>query len=352
MGKGYKHLTWHDRLKIAKMKNEGRKQVEIAHALHVSESTISRELRRSTYEHLNSDLTTEMRYNPDGAQQRYDYNKTAKGAPLKIGSDHALAAYIETKIADEKYSPCAVLAEIENDPDLQFSVTICRATLYKYIDQGVFLRITNCDLPFRGKRRKHRKTRKVRAARPSCGESIEKRPDHINDRSEFGHWEQDLVDGCRGSKSNALVLTERQTRQEITVKIPDKTTDSVVAALDRLERRFGEYFKDVFKSITMDNGSEFADCEGMERSLFGGKRTKCYYCHPSNPQERGSNEKQNQMLRRHFPKGTNFDNVTEEMLERATRWLNNYPRKLLGWRNSQSLFDAALAAIMGGGGCS
>lgn len=176
MGKGYKHLTWHDRLKIAKMKNEGRKQVEIAHALHVSESTISRELRRSTYEHLNSDLTTEIRYNPDGAQQRYEYNKTAKGAPLKIGGDHALAAYIETKIADEKYSPCAVLAEIENDPDLQFSVTICRATLYKYIDQGVFLRITNCDLPFRGKRRKHRKTRKVRAARPSCGESIEKRP--------------------------------------------------------------------------------------------------------------------------------------------------------------------------------
>ena len=151
MGKGYKHLTWHDRLKIAKMKNEGRKQVEIAHALHVSESTISRELRRSTYEHLNSDLTTEIRYNPDGAQQRYEYNKTAKGAPLKIGGDHALAAYIETKIADEKYSPCAVLAEIENDPDLQFSVTICRATLYKYIDQGVFLRITNCDLPFRGK---------------------------------------------------------------------------------------------------------------------------------------------------------------------------------------------------------
>lgn len=249
MGKGYKHLTWHDRLKIAKMKNEGRKQVEIAHALHVSESTISRELRRSTYEHLNSDLTTEIRYNPDGAQQRYEYNKTAKGAPLKIGNDHALAAYIETKIADEKYSPCAVLAEIENDPDLQFSVTICRATLYKYIDQGVFLRITNCDLPFRGKRRKHRKTRKVRAARPSCGESIEKRPDHINDRSEFGHWEQDLVDGCRGSKSNALVLTERQTRQEITVKIPDKTTDSVVARPGQagaqvwgvLQRRFQVY---------------------------------------------------------------------------------------------------------------
>lgn len=348
MGKGYKHLTWHDRLKIDKMKREGKKQVEIAHALHVNESTISRELRRSTYEHLNSDLTTETRYNPDGAQRRYDFNKTAKGAPLKIGSDHALAAYIETKIADEKYSPCAVLAEIENNPDLQFSVTICRATLYKYIDQGVFLRITNSDLPFRGKRRNHRKTKKVRAARPSRGESIEKRPDHINDRSEFGHWEQDLVDGCRGSKSNVLVLTERQTREEIVIKIPDKTTESVVAALDMLERKYGDYFKQVFKSITMDNGSEFADCEGMERSVSGGQRTICYYCHPSNPQERGSNEKQNQMLRRHFPKGTNFDGVTEEAFEDVTSWLNLYPRKILGWSNSQALFDTALADIMGG----
>lgn len=352
MGKGYRHLSWHDRLKIDQMIREGKKQVEIAHALHVSESTISRELRRATYEHLNSDLTTETRYNPDGAQRRYDYNKTAKGAPLKIGSDHALAAYIEKKIADEKYSPCAVLAEIENDPDLQFSVTICRATLYKYIDRGVFLRITNKDLPFRGKRRNHRRTRKVRAARPSYGENIEKRPEHVNDRSEFGHWEQDLVDGCRGSKSNALVLTERQTREEIAVKIPDKTTESVVAALDMLERKFGEYFRHVFKTITMDNGSEFADCEGMERSIFGGKRTKCYYCHPSNPQERGSNEKQNQMLRRHFPKGTNFDNVTDEALERVVMWLNKYPRKLLGWSNSQTLFDAALAGIMASVGCS
>lgn len=348
MGKGYRYLTWHDRLKIDKMKREGKKQLEIAHALHVSEATISRELRRSTYEHLNSDLTTETRYNPDGAQRRYDYNKTAKGAPLKIGSDHALAAYIETKIADEKYSPCAVLAEIENDPDLQFSVTICRATLYKYIDQGVFLRITNSDLPYQGKRRKHRKTKKVRAARTSAGESIEQRPAHINDRSEFGHWEQDLVDGCRGSKSNALVLTERQTREEIMIKIPDKTTESVVSTLDRLERKFGEHFKHVFKSITMDNGSEFADCEGMERSIFGGKRTICYYCHPSNPQERGSNEKQNQMLRRHFSKGTNFDSVTEEAFENVTSWLNLYPRKILGWSNSQALFDAALADIMGG----
>lgn len=347
MCKGYKHLTWHDRLKIDKMKRDGCKQVEIARALHVSESTISRELRRATYEHLNSDLTTEVRYNPDGAQARYEYNKTAKGAPLKIGNDYALVAYLEHLIADEKYSPCAALAKIENDPDLQFSVTLCRATLYKYIDRGdVFLRVTNRELPFRGKRRKH-KTKKVRAARVSRGESIEKRPEHINDRSEFGHWEMDLVDGCRGSKSNALVLTERQTRQEIIIKLPDKTDESVVAALDRLERKMGAaLFSQVFKSITIDNGSEFADRAGMERSIFEGQRTKCYYCHPSNPQERGSNEKQNQMIRRHFPKGTNFDNVTDEALQKVADWLNHYPRKLFGWSNSQRLFDSALAGLM------
>lgn len=187
-----------------------------------------------------------MRYNPEGAQAQYDMNKTAKGAPLKIGSGHKLATYIEGKIADEKYSPCAVLHEIENDPTLEFSVTLCRATLYKYIDNEVFLRITNKDLPFQGKRREH-KTRHVRAARVSRGESIEKHPENINDRSEFGHWEMDLVDGRRGSRSNVLVLTERQTRQEVTRKVPDKTDESVVAALDELERKYGAPFQGRFQ---------------------------------------------------------------------------------------------------------
>lgn len=342
--RGYRHLTWHDRLKIDKMKREGAKQCEIAAALHVSESTISRELRRATYVHTNSDLTEEVRYNPEGAQRRYDYNKTAKGAPLKIGDDHALAVYIEHKIADEKYSPCAVLAEIATDDTLQFSVTICRATLYKYIDRGVFLRITNKELPFHGDRRKH-KTRHVRAARVSKGESIERCPDHINDRSEFGHWEMDLVESCRKGRSYLLVLTERQTRQQINIKIPDKTSTSVVSALDRLEKKYGTMFSVLFQSITTDNGSEFADCPGMQRSIFGGQRTTCFYCHPYSSYERGSNEKQNQMLRRHFPKGTNFDMVSQEEVDRVTEWLNNYPRKLFNWGNSQKLYETAVLSL-------
>jgi len=108
----------------------------------------------------------------------------------------------------------------------------------------------------------------------------------------------------------------------------------------------GELFKSVFKSITVDNGTEFSDCVGLERSVFDGWRTKFYYCHPYSSYERGSNEKQNQMLRRHFPKGTNFDTVSDEEVERVTNWLNNYPRLKLGWGTSADLFDAAISSIV------
>jgi len=341
---GYKHLTFFDRLKLEKMKKQGKKQADIAAALRVSEATISRELRRGVYTHLNSDLTTEERYSPDKAQQRYEANKTAKGGPLKIGNDHALATHIEKRIADEKYSPCAVLAEIAADDTLNFRVTLCRQTLYSYIDKGVFLRITNKDLPFRGERRKC-KTRHIRAARAPKGDSIEKRPESVNDRTEFGHWEMDTVHSCRGGRSGLLVLTERQNRQEIIIKIPDLTDDSVVHAIDRLEYKYGQLFPHVFKSFTIDNGSEFADCAGIEKSIHGGQRTKCYYCHPYSAYERGSNEKQNQLLRRHFPKGTNFDLVADEDVERVEDWLNTYPRKLFDWGNSQNLFNCAISGL-------
>ncbi|MCM1335899.1 MAG: helix-turn-helix domain-containing protein, partial [Eubacterium sp.] len=94
----HKHLTWKDRLKIEKAVKEGLKPTKIADRLHVDNSTIYRELKRGTYTHLNSDLTTEERYSPEIAQQRYEENLRAKGADLKIADDHELAEYIEKKI--------------------------------------------------------------------------------------------------------------------------------------------------------------------------------------------------------------------------------------------------------------
>ena len=343
MSRGYKNLTWHDRLKIEQMTRTKFKQREIAAAVHVDQSTISRELKRGRYPHLNSDLTTEERYSPDIAQKRFEQNKTAKGKSLKIGNDHRLAEYIETKIADDKFSPGAVIGEITN-AGLQFSVTICERTLYNYIDAGLFLRITNKDLPFKGTRRTER-TKHVRPARASKGDSIEKRPEHINTRAEFGHWEMDTLISARPGKKCALVLTERMTRQQKMIPMIDRTAVSAVSAIDGIERKYGGLFSAVFKTITIDNGGEFSDCGAIEGTLNGERRTKLFYCHPYSAYERGSNEKQNQMIRRFFPKGTNFDSISDGEIERVTDWLNRYPRKMFGWGCSEQRFTDAIQSI-------
>jgi IS30 family transposase len=157
----------------------------------------------------------------------------------------------------------------------------------------------------------------------------------------------DTVVGRRGTKKSLLVLTERVTRYELIFLLKQHTAENVVRAIDSLERRCGSRkFREIFRSITIDNGSEFADCNGIERScLTGGKRTTCYYCHPYSSWERGSNENQNRMIRRHFPKGTNFDNVSQARIDRAIDWLNNYPRKILGWHTSSEMFGVFLASL-------
>jgi IS30 family transposase len=334
----FKHLSHTDRLRIEAMTRQKLPAAEIARTVRAHVSTVYRELKRGVYERLNPDLTTAAAYSPDIAHERYRRNLAAKGPGLKIGKDHRLARHIEHKIAIEKYSPAAVLGEIKAR-GLSFDTSVCASTLYSYIDGGVFLSITNKSLPVKGVR--PRTYKRVRAAaRPPRGESIEKRPDVIGARETFGHWEMDCVQGKKQTKRTLLVLTERLTRHELVRPIPEKTAPCVVAALDALERRFGKAFRDLFRSVTVDNGSEFSDCAGMERSAFGAgpPRTKLYYCHPYHAAERGSNENQNRLIRRHFPKGTSFEGVPDADIERVQDWINNYPRKIFGWRTAADLF--------------
>lgn len=122
----------------------------------------------------------------------------------------------------------------------------------------------------------------------------------------------DTVKGKQKTKKCVLTMSERKTRNEITLPIMGAKMENVVAQLDALERRLGDRFPLVFKSITVDNGSEFQDCAGIERSIFGGKRTKVYYCHLYSSYERGTNENLNKMLRRIFLKGTDVDLVPDE----------------------------------------
>ena len=343
MGHCFSHLTKTDRYKIEALLKAKQKPQEIADIIHVNVSTIYREVKRARTIFRNSDWTEEERYNPDEADRKYRENLALKGAPLKIEKDFEFANYIESKIVDEHLSPEAALhcADLEGK---RFKTHICRVTLYNYIDKGVFLRITNKDLPVKpNKKSKKKKVKTVKKA-PS-GDSIEKRPEEVENRETFGHWEGDTVySGKKKAKVALFVLTERKTRKEIIEKMPDRTKESAVAALDRVQARYGDRFQELFQTITFDNGVEFSDVDGLERSANNPdeKRTKVYYCHPYSSYERGSNENQNRMVRRWYPKGTDFSTVSDEEIARLEGWINNYPRKLLGWKTSEILFNSYL----------
>lgn len=317
--------------------------------LHVHRSTIYREIKRGQYEHLNSDYTVEKRYSPEIAQKHCDENLQVRGTQLKIGNDYKYAEYIEKKIIEENYSPEAVLGELRvQNRAKDFSVSICIRTLYNYIDKGVFLNLTNKNLPV--KRNKKRGYKKVRVQkRASVGTSIEERPEYIKDRKEFGHWEMDSVVGKRGkSKNTLLVLTERKTRNEIIFKLPDHSAAEVVKAVDRLEITWGSMFSNVFKTITVDNGTEFSYFNELERSCTkpDEKRTRVYYCHPYSSWERGSNENNNKMVRRIVPKGTNFDDMTDDEVLDMQIWINGYPRRIHDYHSAAELFEKEISKLV------
>ena len=343
--KKFKQLSKNDRIKMEALLNAGHSKAEVAKLLHFHRSSIYREYDRGKYIHRNSDYTEEERYSSDLGQKTHDWNAQAKGKSLKIGNDRELAECIEEKIVNDKYSPEAALAEIARG-EKKFKTTISVRTLYRYIDNGIFLRLTNKELPIKGNRKEHNKKVRVQK-RASAGESIENRPEEVKDREIFGHWEMDTVKGKRGvTKSCMLVLTERKTRDEIVIKLKDQGAASVVEALDRLERKWGDLFCKVFRSITVDNGVEFSDYEGMEKSVLkDDKRTFVFYCHPYSSWERGTNENTNRLIRRHIPKGTDFDDKTDEEIGQIEGWINEYPRRTLGYCSSKELFEKELAAI-------
>lgn len=343
MGNNYKHFTKYDRIRIESWLRAGMSVRFIANELNKNVSSVYRELKRGAYEHTLYDLTTETRYSSDLSDSRYRENLKEKGSGLKIGSDLAYCHYLEYMIHDRKYSPAAALAYAEIN-ELEFNTRISKTTLYRYIDQGLFLTLSNKDLYIK-KNKNKRKHKRVHACSAQVGMSIEQRPPVVSARSSFGHWEMDCVVGRRSSKNVLLVFTERLTRKELIYKIPDKTKTSVVKIIDRLQSRFGSSFNQIFKTITCDNGIEFVDAYGIQYDKSGNKRVDLYYCHPYTSCERGSNENQNRLIRKHYPKGCTFTRVTRSDIVRLENWINNYPRKLFGWRSSNDMFDAALKEL-------
>jgi len=339
------HLTEAQRYKI-----EGYKQVkmsnrEIAKALGRSHSAINEEIKRGAVKQMTTQLIMVEVYKADYAQTRTKEAEKNKGTGLKIGNDHKLAAFIESKIRDEKYSPDAALAAARKQGG--FKNMICTKTLYTYIDNGLFLGISNKDLPVKkdGKKREYKKIRKV-ALNNTKGKSISERPDSVNKREEIGHWEIDLVTGRQGTKPVVLTLIERKSRKSLYALLKNKTQAEVIEALKRLSKRtggdldkdLGKDLGEVFKTITADNVGEFLDSKGIKEAA---KCREVYYAHPYSSWERGSNENGNRILRRFIPKRTDLSALTDEELQRYEDWVNNYPRRILKYQTANEAYAAA-----------
>ena len=216
MGENYQHLTWRERLIIETRLKDGWSKQRIADELGRHVSTIYREIKRGLGIQRTTELIDRECYIPDIAQARYEDHYPDKGPGLKIGKDHRLARYLEAALKGGNRSPEAALGEIKAK-GLVFDTEISVRTLYRYIDLGLFLEVTNKDLPH--KTAKKRGYRRVRAARAPKGLSIEQRPEEINSRETFGHWEMDTVQGIQKSRPRLLVLTERLSRHEIMIPI-------------------------------------------------------------------------------------------------------------------------------------
>ena len=337
--KKYRRIDWNDRLLIEKLYNRGQNCSSIAHALGFSPSSIYREIKHGLYPHLGAETTRRpFHYSAQIAQDYADCHATSKGTQIKLGNNYDFAADVAQQI---KHG--ISIDVIVNQRKHAKQWTVSTTTLYRYIDRGYIPGITNRHLPEKP-HRKRRKSGKVRATRAPKGLPIDRRPAHINRRLSFGHWEMDSVIGtAEGKRQSLLVLTERLTRFEIIFRASSKTAAATTKALDRIISQFPQ---GTFQTITVDNGSEFQDCHGMEHDKQGNKRLTVYYCHPYSSCERGSNERNNRIIRRYFPKGRSLAKVTQKDCDRAAAFINAMPRKILNYQSAADLFSREIENLL------
>jgi len=329
----YQHLKYNQRVKLEYMlKNKRKLELtikQIAEELGVSERTVYREKKRGLVKGLlNSDLTTRDEYVADYSQEKYDNNMSEKGGKLKIGKNIKLSQYIENSIIEEKNSPYAALEKAKKEG---IEVNICLKTVYNYVDNEIFINLTRNHLPYQKKYKKrykgHKRIRKI------GGVSIEERPKVANDRLELGHWEIDTVLGGKSHKTCLLVLTERVSRKQIIIKLPEKKSEHVIIALMKLQRKYPKTFKERFKSITSDNGSEFMNAKAVENLGI-----KYFYAHSYCSHERGSNENNNKLIRRFIQKGEDIGKWSKRKIQKIEDWMNNYPRGIFDGKSANEVY--------------
>ena len=309
-----KHLSFEQRVIIQTRLKDGCSIRAIARELCCSSSTISCEVRRGT--------ATLYR----GKQKRYkaDHGQTNRrhcGRKSDFLKKSDFIKYVNKHFFEDNWSldvcanRCLAVGEFSSDQ------IVCTRTLYSYVDQGL-LAIRNSDLPEKLKR--NTKIHRVHKNKKKLGRSIEERPKEINDRKEFGHWECDLVLGHKTRDDQVLLtLSERMSREFLILRIPDKTAASVMSAFQTLHKQYSEHWNEIFKTITTDNGSEFADLSNLEEV----SNTIVYYAHPYTSCDKGTVERHNGLIRRFIPKGDYINNYSLQEIIDIETWCNSLPKK-------------------------
>lgn len=352
------HITYEERKmleylydqNLQRSKKKKKTQKEIAEDLGWSQATLSRELARGKTMQKNSQLEEYECYSADVAQCSVEANWENKGPDLKIGNDHVLANMIEAMLLGEKvpgleplrYSPDAIVMKL-NEIGWPTATRLCAKTIYRYVELGVFSRVTIQDLPRKGVKPKRRRRRVEKRQRPPDCKRISERPAECEDRSEPGHWEMDCIESAKGDNTCLLTLVDRKTRECIIFKLGRQTQEAVLRRINGLERKMGtKAFKEKFKTITLDNGAEFLNWKKLEKSVFGdSERTAIYYAHSYSSWERGSGENLNGFVRYFIPKGTIIKNLREKEIKILEEFINNYPRRILGGVSAKNFLQAA-----------
>lgn len=323
------YFTLAERYKLETMLQDKIPIKDIAQRLNKHFTTVYREIKRGTVLLRDGSTWEDIpTYCADVAQRKQEEKGHNKGISLKIGNDYNTAHYIEQLIKDCRYSAYAVSIALKVEHK---TITLCPQTVYNYINNNVFLNVSRADLIYNKVYKKEEKKERRPSLKMLGAKTIEERPKEVSERNTFGHWEMDTVYSGKGKgKDCLLVLTERLTRYEIVRKIPDRTAQSVVDAVNVIENKIGtERFSKLFKTITCDNGVEFTKHKELETScLTGMRRTFLYFCHAFCSSERGSNENANKLIRKYIPKSADIGRYTLAQIADIERNINNYPRKL------------------------
>lgn len=330
-----KQMTREDRHTIEILLKMKTPVPEIAKQLNRHCSTIYKEIKKGKCEQLDKNWNLNEVYLYDVAQRKHDDLSHHKGRKKKLDPDDPFLLEVSDWILNKKYSPEAALYKIQDKK-------LCVKSIYNYVHAGAIKGITVMSLPYARPLKK--KKEEVQKRPFKRGRSIEERPVHIQQRNEYGHWEMDTVYSSKDDLTCLLVLSERMTRDELVFRIKDRTSSSVIRALDRYERQIGTpAFRNKFKTITCDNGMEFADWNSIERSCrTKGQRTVTYFCHPYSSSERGTNENTNRMIRRWIPKGDDIGLYSPHEIQQIQDWINDYPRKIFGGLSANQYLSAIM----------